>query len=146
MRWSIKLCLACAINHWASYKIFLNLKYLFRFFGWLHFFIRDWRVTVCYYMSRKRFRVNLQSIVTWIKSSHRRCFIKKAVLKNFAILPGKHLCWSLCWRLQHRCFPVNIVKFLRTPVLKNICERLLLPECQGASCSKQVQYLNFKCK
>ena len=25
-------------------------------------------------------------------------------------------------RLQHRCFPVNIGKFLRTPILKNICE------------------------
>ena len=30
-------------------------------------------------------------------------------------------------RLQHRCFPMNIAKFLRTPVLKNICERLF--EC-----------------
>ena len=29
-------------------------------------------------------------------------------------------------RLQHWCFPVNIAKFLRTPILKNICERLLL--------------------
>ena len=33
---------------------------------------------------------------------------------------------TLLKRLQHRCFPVNIVKFLRTPILKNICERLLL--------------------
>ena len=24
------------------------------------------------------------------------------------------------------CFPVNIEKFLRTPILKNICERLVL--------------------
>ena len=29
-------------------------------------------------------------------------------------------------RLQHMCFPVNIAKFLRTPILKNICKRLLL--------------------
>ena len=29
-------------------------------------------------------------------------------------------------RLQHSCFPVNIAKFLRTPILKYICERLLL--------------------
>ena len=29
-------------------------------------------------------------------------------------------------RLQHRCFPVNISKFVRTPILKNICERILL--------------------
>ena len=25
---------------------------------------------------------------------------------------------------QHRCFPVNIAKFLRTPILKNICKLL----------------------
>ena len=29
-------------------------------------------------------------------------------------------------RLQHRYFPVIIAKFLRIPILKNICERLLL--------------------
>ena len=30
-----------------------------------------------------------------LKSSHRRCSIKKAVLKNLAILIEKYLCWSL---------------------------------------------------
>ena len=29
-------------------------------------------------------------------------------------------------RLQHRSFPVKFAKFLRTPILKSICERLLL--------------------
>ena len=29
-------------------------------------------------------------------------------------------------KLQHRCFPVNIAKFLKTPILKDISERLLL--------------------
>ena len=29
-------------------------------------------------------------------------------------------------RLQYRCFPVNIAKFLRTSILKNICQQLLL--------------------
>ena len=33
---------------------------------------------------------------------------------------------TLFKRDLHRCFPVNIVKFLATPILKNICERLLL--------------------
>ena len=51
------------------------------------------------------------------KSSHRRCSIKKAVLKNFGIFIEKHLCWSLFIsfikkRLQQRCFTVT--KFLRT--------------------------------
>ena len=34
-------------------------------------------------------------VFTLFRSSHRRCFIKKAVLKNFAIFSWKHLCWSL---------------------------------------------------
>ena len=34
-------------------------------------------------------------VFTLFRSSHRRCFIKKAVLKHFAIFTWKHLCWSL---------------------------------------------------
>ena len=60
--------------------------------------------------------------------------LKKAVLKSFAIFTKKHLCSSnrlwpatlLKKRLQHRGFPLNILKFLRIPFLRNICERLLL--------------------
>ena len=33
---------------------------------------------------------------TLFRSSHQRCFIKKAVLKNFATFTWKHMCWSLC--------------------------------------------------
>ena len=71
-----------------------------------------------------------------IRSSHQRCSIKQTALENFAIFTGKHLCRSLFFvkvaslrpetlfkkRLQHRCFLVNIKKFLRAPILKNICE------------------------
>ena len=66
-----------------------------------------------------------------------RCSINKAVLKNFVIFTGKQLCWSpfliklqackfIEKRLQHWCFPLHVRKFLRTPILKNIGERLLL--------------------
>ena len=64
-------------------------------------------------------------------------FRKKGVLKNFTIFTRKHLCWSLFGvfgvifikkRLQHRYFPVNITKFLGTPILKNIWERLYLKQ------------------
>ena len=72
------------------------------------------------------------------KKYNEQVFYKKVVLKNFAIFTEKHLRWSLflnkntvlqTWnffkkRLQHRFFPVNIAKFLRKPVLENICERL----------------------
>ena len=45
-------------------------------------------------------------------------------LKNRYLLPrkfrGSHR------KGQHKRFPVNVAKFLRTPILKNISERLLL--------------------
>ena len=81
------------------------------------------------------------SIMTWNKFNQINLFQKqplevfceKGVLKNFASITRKHLCWSLSLirlhaseRLQHGCFPVNFVKFLRTSILKNICEWLLL--------------------
>ena len=39
---------------------------------------------------------------------------------------GLQACNLIRKRLQHRCFPVNTVKFQKTPILKNIWERLLL--------------------
>ena len=73
------------------------------------------------------------------RNSHRRCSIKKGVLKNFAKLTGKHLFQSLFFykvavlrsvtlfkkRLWHRCFPMNFAKFLRTAFLQNTSGRLL---------------------
>ena len=80
-----------------------------------------------------------------IRSSQQRRSIRKGVLKSFAIFTEKLLSWSLFliklqvfrlaslqvyifikMRLQHRCFPLNIAKILRTPILKNTCVRLLL--------------------
>ena len=63
------------------------------------------------------------------RSSHLRCFIIQAVLKNFAIFAGKLLCWSPFFNQIagfRQCFPVTIAKFLRTAILKNICKQLLL--------------------
>ena len=67
------------------------------------------------------------------ENSLRRCFVKRGVHKNFAKFTGQHLCWSFFFnkvtglrsatllkkRLWHRCFSVDIAKFLRAP----ICER-----------------------
>ena len=59
------------------------------------------------------------------RRNHQRCSIKKSGLNNFATFTRKHLKASnfIKKRLQHKCFPVNAAKFLRTPILKNICER-----------------------
>ena len=67
-------------------------------------------------------------------------FCKKCALKNVANFTGKHLCLGLFLiKLQGvrpatllkrdsgtGLFPVKSMKYLRTPILKNICERLLL--------------------
>ena len=57
-------------------------------------------------------------------------------LKNFELFTRKYLCWSLISiknfsatiikkRLKHRCYLVNIAEFLRSRILRNICERLV---------------------
>ena len=67
-----------------------------------------------------------------------KVFYKKGVLRNFTKLTGKHLRHSLFFnkvaalspatllkkRLWHKCFPVNFVKFQRTPFLHNTSGRL----------------------
>ena len=47
------------------------------------------------------------------RSSHSRCSIRKAVLKDNLLFSRKHLCISLFLikRLQHKCFPGNIANF-----------------------------------
>ena len=63
-------------------------------------------------------------------------FCKKGVLRNFTKFTGKYLCQRLFFNkepatllkksLWHRCFPVNFVKFLRTPFYKEHLWWLLL--------------------
>ena len=76
------------------------------------------------------------------RSSHRKCSIKKGVLRNLTKFTGKHLCQSLFFNKAaglRRCFPVNFVKFLRTPFLQNTSRRLLL----SVSCS---HFIKTTCK
>ena len=65
------------------------------------------------------------------RRSHRRCSVKKDVLKSTAKITENHLLQSFFFnkvagfrpatllkkRLWHMCFPVNFMKFLRTPFL-----------------------------
>ena len=76
-----------------------------------------------------------------------KVFCKKGVLENFSSFTGKHLCWSLYLiklqvfmpatllkTLQHRYFHVKFTKFLRTLILKNICQRLFLQFLSHVTC------------
>ena len=72
-----------------------------------------------------------------IKSRHRRCSVKKGVLKNFTNFTGKHQCWSPFFNkvagdydfikkeTPTLVFSCEICE-IKTPILKNICERLIL--------------------
>ena len=69
------------------------------------------------------------------------CSLKKGVLRNLAEFTGKHLCQSLFFNklaglrpaillkksLWHKCFPMNFVKFIRTPFLQSTSVWQLLP-------------------
>ena len=74
-------------------------------------------------------RMSVMMVVMTFWSSRPEVFCQKGVLRNFPKFTRKHLCQSLFFnkvvglrpatllkkRLWHRCFPVNFVKFLRTP-------------------------------
>ena len=62
------------------------------------------------------------------RSSHRRCSVKKGVLRNFAKFTAKHLRQSLFFNkvAGRRYLPVNFVKLIRTPFLRNTSGRLPL--------------------
>ena len=65
---------------------------------------------------------------------------KRCSTKNFVTFTRKHLYQSLLFffdkviglvtllkkRLRYRCFPVNLPKFLKKPILYNICKRQFL--------------------
>ena len=85
------------------------------------------------------FLVLIKRMRGWFEStiSQRRCSTKKAVLKNFAMFTRKHLLWSLFLIKVQTFRPANLLKWTptqtfcceyceRAPILKNICERLLL--------------------
>ena len=72
------------------------------------------------------------------KSSQQRCSVKRAILGNFAVFTGKHLCWSLFFIKLQTFNPWTLLKkeltqvfsfscsCSETSILKNICVRQLL--------------------
>ena len=98
------------------------------------------RVHLTYEISGNYFKLTFDSQHLTVRSSRQEVFCKKGVLTNFTKLTGKQLCQSLFFheveglrsatllkkRLWHSCFPVNFVKFLRTPCYKEHLGWLLL--------------------
>ena len=89
------------------------------------------------------------------KSSRSQMFFEIGVLKNLRIFTG-HMCWDLfliklqAWwpatlfKRDSNCFPVNFLKFLRTPFFIEHFRRLLLEGvCEGISLVKILQSCHF---
>ena len=75
--------------------------------------------------------------VQYVQKQPPEMFFKKGVLKNFANLTpvleslfnkngGLGARNFIKKSVKNRCFPVKLAKILRTPILKNICGRLLI--------------------
>ena len=94
-----------------------------------------------------------------VKSSRSEVFCKKSVLRNFTKFTGKHRRQSLFFnkvagprpvtllkkRLWHRCYPVNFVKFLRTPFIIEHLWWLLLTYA-GVSFENETSAQVFSCE
>ena len=78
--------------------------------NWIQFFFTPYQ--------RRNPNPVTKSFIVNVQKQPPGCSMKRAVLKNFAICIGKHLCWNFFLikfikrRLQQSCFPVNIGKYL----------------------------------
>ena len=93
------------------------------------------------------------------KDNERWMYSRKKVFLKFSqeLFTRKHQCWGLLLnknaglrvcnfiqkKLRHRCFLVNIAKFLRTPILKNINELLFE---RFPTCTSNINYIGSETK
>ena len=111
--------------------------------GWKNFYHSPARIFKCVSKCSSWWErdelINHSKYYNWVKSKTTTGVITKPVLKNFAIFTGKYLCWSLFLIKNFKPtllkrdsskvnILVNIPEFLRSTVLKNICERLPLSD------------------
>ena len=89
-------------------------------------------LSFCFYYTIAKFIIEGDVFSCFdFRSSRPEVFCKKAILRNFAKFTGENLCQGLFFnkvagsrpaalfkkRLWHRCFPVNLAKFLTKPFL-----------------------------
>ena len=76
-------------------------------------------------------------------------FLEKGFLKICSKFTGEHPCWSVISiklqsnfieiALPHRCFPINLLHNIRTPIKKNTFEKLLLRRSFSRSVCRTLQ-------
>ena len=126
------------IQIFAAWKIDKTSIKLYRIFFLHKSNKKTWVKTFCTFAGMTSLTLNSKLynlIVSWNLIKTQQNFaqnsfsikLRKISHKNRGeVLASGKACNFIKKRLQHRCFLVNIGKFLRTPILKNICERLLL--------------------
>ena len=101
------------------------VRYLSKFFFRINYL---WKMCCLFYNFQVLYCLHLFHIttllITTLRSSHQKC-------SPATVLKKEH------WR---RCFPVNIVKYLRTPALQNTSGRLLL----GSFNTSNSKHRNFR--
>ena len=85
------------------------------------------------------------------RSSHRRCSVKKSVLRNFAKFTGKHLCQCLFFNKKEKCLFFNkketLTYFPVQNFMQNTSCRLLLSRVKtffSSWCYKHNKHLPFQ--
>ena len=85
-------CIKFSLTNWSIFILNSSMGYFFRDdIQWKSFVLRE-------------------RICALFTSSRSQMFLKKGVLKNFAIFTGNHLCWSLCWSLSVGLKDCNFIK------------------------------------
>ena len=111
-----------------NYVKFTLKTYFFKIFSLLLIFFID---TIMSVISSTQIACDAMC-VQCVQKQPPEVLFKKGVLKNFANFTGKHLCWSLFFnkvanpQAPTQMCSCEISKILRTPILKNICGRLLI--------------------
>ena len=110
------------------HKQILNHLAKLPFNGWavLWDFICTLHLSICYYHVTYCFRVNLNTLYSCLNTAYKLKFF----IKDFSS-KCDHI-RNFLWIFSH---------LLKKPLMKNVI--LYAVECQGAPCSKQVQYLKF---
>ena len=127
---------------------FLSLNFLHScfklcYFLWC-FFCLGW--VILYLLAT--FHLNFSKFFPWkqFRSSHRRCSIRKGVLRNSQnSQENTYSTKSLFFNKVKRCFPVNFAKFQRTSFLQNISEWLLLAVFNFSRTSYEAAFFNAFC-
>ena len=94
--------------------------------GWLFFIINVWQSPKHDRSSNQRF--SIRKLLIRFSNILRKTLVFESLFNEVA---GLQACNFIKKKLQHRCFPVNIAKFLRIPILRNSWKQLFLTRLYG---------------